>query len=203
MQRLWSLQELLDAHSLSCVSKCRLILIFLVHHYLVETEHYERLFCCFFQTFSSLLIQWESLFLSRRIGLCRVQPLMFSVDVFQWSYISMYLLKWTIIFYCLYHFCIYCGFLYFKPFRKIYVESVMLRLIILHLSCNPLTSSNTKLLPFIAETYLIQLHSWLKKLFNDFICLKTTHDLRVINFRVQLTLFNRALCWNKTNFIAK
>ena len=49
----------------------------------VEKKCWERLFCCLFQTFSSLLLLWGNLCLSNRTGLKRVWSLLFFLDVFQ------------------------------------------------------------------------------------------------------------------------
>ena len=49
----------------------------------VERKCWEGLFCCLFQTFSSLLLLWGNLCLSNGTGLKRVWSLLFFLDVFQ------------------------------------------------------------------------------------------------------------------------
>ena len=44
------------------------------------------------------------------------------------------------------------------------------------------------------------LHKWFKKFFNDFICVKTTHDLWLITYRIHVTIFNGTCCWHEIRF---
>ena len=126
-------------------------------------------------------------------------------DFFFWMFASTLMVQYDS--YCIIKtlviiiFLIYCGLLIYV---RIYVWSATVGTYFRILICGSAIHQHHQASNFNSLLFAIYVRDTsaqaIKKLFNDFIFVKTTHDLWVITLRVHLTILKRTWFWNEGHF---
>lgn len=156
--------------------------------------------CFLSQTFSSLLLLLENLFISTHIDLWRV-GIYYSFRIF-------FICSWfssAVFVFCICHPLFFLDlllFFVFYLFRRIYVWSAAIQTYLMTYIkwYVDVIKHRIATLHQLFQTHLVRIQKPIKKLSNNFICIKTINNFSVITLRMHQMFFITVSWWKEINF---